>query len=82
MDWSDAGASDIIEGALWVHKAADPLLDVEAAKKRYEKLRREVWLEMNEELTALEQVRISIISSLALNNTKTQDLDILILRMH
>ena len=22
-DWFDVGASDIIEGALWVHKAAD-----------------------------------------------------------
>ena len=40
MDWFDAGAFDIIEGALWVHEASDPLLDVEAAKKQYEKLRR------------------------------------------
>lgn len=58
MDWFDAGANDIIEGAIWVHKASDPLLDVVATKKQYEKLRRDVWLEMNEELTALEQVRI------------------------
>lgn len=58
MDWFDAGASNIIEGALWIHKAADPLLDVEEARKQYAKLRRDVWLEMNEELTALEQVRI------------------------
>ena len=57
MDWFDAGANDIIEGAIWVHKAADPLLDVVATKKQYEKLRRDVWLEMNEELTALEQVK-------------------------
>ena len=58
MDWFDAGANDIIEGAIWVHKATDPLLDVVATKREYEKLRRDVWLEMNEELTALEQVRI------------------------
>ena len=58
MDWFDAGATNIIEGAMWVHKAADPLLDLEKVRAQYEKLRRDVWLEMNEELTALEQVRI------------------------
>ena len=57
-NWYDSGAQNILEGALWVHKAADPLLDVEAIKARYEKLKRDVWLELNEELTALEQVRI------------------------
>lgn len=74
MDWFDAGASDIIDGALWVHKAADPLLDVEATKKQYDKLRRDVWLEMNEELTALEQVRILnhiFFSSEQYNNTRS-----------
>ena len=74
MDWFDAGASDIIEGALWVHKAADPLLDLEATRKKYDKLKRDVWLEMNEELTALEQVRILnhiFFSSEQYNNTRS-----------
>ena len=74
MDWFDAGAKDIIEGALWVHKAADPMLDIEATKGEYEKLRRDVWLEMNEELTALEQVRILnhiFFSSEQYNNTRS-----------
>lgn len=56
--WHDSGAQNILEGALLIHKAADPLLDVEAIKAKYEKLKRDVWLELNEELTALEQVRI------------------------
>jgi regulator of sirC expression with transglutaminase-like and TPR domain len=56
--WQDSGSQNIFEGALWVHKAANPLLDVEAIKAKYEKFKRDVWLELNNELTALEQVRI------------------------
>lgn len=57
-NWFDAGAESALEGALWVHKAAEPLLDMDALRQGYEKLKRNVWLELNEELTALEQVRI------------------------
>jgi hypothetical protein len=57
-DWFDAGAERVLEGALWVHKAADPLLDMDALRAKYEVLKRNVWLELNEEFTALEQVRI------------------------
>ena len=57
-DWFDSGAESALEGAMWVHKAADPLLDMEALRADYDKLKRNVWLELNEELTALEQVRI------------------------
>lgn len=56
--WFEDGAQNILEGAIWVHKAADPLLNIESVKEQYEKLKREVWLELNDELTALEQVRI------------------------
>ena len=47
-----------MEGALWVHKAADPLLNMDGVREAYAKLKRDVWLELNEEFTALEQVRI------------------------
>lgn len=57
-DWFDSGADRVFEGALWVHKAADPLLDMQALREAYEVLKRNVWLELNEEFTALEQVRI------------------------
>ena len=57
-DWFDSGAESAVEGALWVHKAADPLLDMDALRQSYARLKREVWLELNEEFTALEQVRI------------------------
>ena len=57
-DWFDSGAERVFEGALWVHKAANPLLDMEALRQDYDKLKRNVWLELNEEFTALEQVRI------------------------
>ena len=57
-DWFDSGAERVFEGALWVHKAANPLLDMAALREDYEKLKRNVWLELNEEFTALEQVRI------------------------
>ena len=57
-DWFDSGAESAIEGALWVHKAADPLLNMDEVREAYAKLKRDVWLELNEEFTALEQVRI------------------------
>ena len=57
-DWFDSGAESALEGALWVHKAADPLLDMDQLREDYNTLKRNVWLELNEELTALEQVRI------------------------
>jgi len=57
-NWFEAGAQNILEGAVWVHKAANPIIDIEDVKAKYEKLKRDVWLELNEELTALEQVRI------------------------
>jgi iron-sulfur cluster assembly accessory protein len=57
-DWFDQGAQSVVEGAVWIHKAANPLIDIEVVKAQYEKLKRDIWLELNEELTALEQVRI------------------------
>ena len=73
-DWFKQGAQNIIEGALWIHKAADPLIDIEVVKSQYEKLKRDVWLELNEELTALEQVRILnhvLFSAEAFTNAKS-----------
>ena len=35
-DWFDPGAESALEGAMWVHKAVDPLLDMDALRKDYE----------------------------------------------
>ena len=33
-DWFDSGAERVFEGALWVHKAANPLLDMDALRAK------------------------------------------------
>ena len=49
QDWFKEGAQNIIEGALWIHKASDPLIDIDVVKAQYEKLKGDVWLELNED---------------------------------
>jgi hypothetical protein len=57
-DWMDLGGTDLWKGVQLVHSALDPTWNVAESMERFEALKKEVWLEMNEEQTALEQVRI------------------------
>jgi regulator of sirC expression with transglutaminase-like and TPR domain len=56
--WSLAGHHDLMVGALLASKFQYPDLSTAATLQEMEKLRRNIWLELNHYLTPLEQVRI------------------------
>lgn len=56
--WSLAGHHDLLVGALLVSKFQYPDLSTGATLLEVEKIRRNIWLELNNYLTPLEQVRI------------------------
>jgi regulator of sirC expression with transglutaminase-like and TPR domain len=55
---SENTQQSLFEGALWVHKGFDAGFDTGAVRESFAKMRRDAWLELNEELTALEQIRV------------------------
>lgn len=56
--WSRDGGSDLFDGALIVAHYQYPDLDETEVKANLMKVRQDVWLELNEELTALEKVKV------------------------
>jgi regulator of sirC expression with transglutaminase-like and TPR domain len=56
--WMACGGDDLWGGIQLVQRAVDPAWQVAESNYAFESLKKEVWLELNEELTALEQVRI------------------------
>jgi regulator of sirC expression with transglutaminase-like and TPR domain len=56
--WKESGAKDIFEGAYLVAKYQYPELKFESVQKRFEKIKRDAWLEINNHLTALEKTKI------------------------
>lgn len=56
--WSQTGCVDLIKGCLLVARYQYADLNEEAVLKQIEQLKRDVWLEMNPNLTALEQIKV------------------------
>jgi regulator of sirC expression with transglutaminase-like and TPR domain len=56
--WNKAPEPDLLAGALLIARYSFPQLDVATFMTHFEKLRRDVWLEMNNYLTPLEQVNV------------------------
>lgn len=56
--WSEAGADDLLEGALIVSRYRYPELDEHRVKSKLAALRQDIWLELNDNLTAFEKVRV------------------------
>ena len=56
--WSREGGSDLFEGALMVARYQYPDLDETDVRDKLSKLRQDIWLELNDELTALEKVKV------------------------
>ena len=54
----DEGGMDLWKGVELVHSAVDSSWNVAQSNGLFEALKKEIWLELNEEQTALEQVRI------------------------
>jgi len=56
--WVEMGAHDLLEGAFFLSLYQFPEIDYKAADKAIEKIRKDIWVELNENLTALEKVKI------------------------
>lgn len=56
--WLRTGADDVLEGSFYVAKLQYPDLQYESVLNAIEEIKNDVWLEINNNLTALEKVRI------------------------
>jgi hypothetical protein len=56
--WAQEGTVDLLTGAILVTRYQYPDLDEEKIKIKLDQITKDVWIELNEHLTALEKVRI------------------------
>lgn len=56
--WASTGGTDLLSGTLLVSRYQYPDLDEEYVRRQIELIRRDVWLELNANLTAYEKVRV------------------------
>lgn len=56
--WRMTGASNLLYGAYLVAKFQYPDLEFEPLNEKIEKIKRDIWLELNNDLTALEKVKV------------------------
>jgi len=57
-DWSSPENQNLLEGALLIAQYQYPDIDIIKIKKHIDQIKKDVWLELNENLTALEKVKI------------------------
>lgn len=57
-EWIEKGANDLLEGCLIINRYQYPDLDEARVRKRLYQMKHDIWLELNENLTAFEQIRI------------------------
>lgn len=58
MLWVETGSNDLLAGTLLISRYQYPDLDTEYVRKQIDLIRRDVWLEINQNLTAYEKVKI------------------------
>lgn len=58
MEWSRSGHPDLLRGAILVARYQYPELNVPALLTQFDQIRRNVWLELNNYLSPLEQVNV------------------------
>jgi regulator of sirC expression with transglutaminase-like and TPR domain len=56
--WKNSEDKDLLEGALIINKYQYPSYDEDEIKRSVSKIRQDIWLELNDNLTAFEQVRV------------------------
>lgn len=57
-EWKSEGANDLLRGAWWVARYQFPELKFDTLVSELDTIRRDIWLEINNNLTALEKVKI------------------------
>jgi regulator of sirC expression with transglutaminase-like and TPR domain len=70
LDWSQSKHPEILKGAIIVAKYQFPDLNVSELLSQFDKIRRNIWLELNNYLTPLEQV--NVFNSILYNYYKLQ----------
>ena len=58
LDWVKFGSSDLLKGYILVSKTRFPGMDDENLSKRIEQMKMDIWIELNENLTALENIKV------------------------
>lgn len=58
LEWVFGDGHDPVEASLIVHEAVQPKVDAEQVRADFERLRRSVWLELNEDLTGFERLQV------------------------
>ena len=56
--WNKTGGEDILEGAFYVARFQFPEISMDKINDQIESIRKDVWIEINSNLTALEKVKI------------------------
>ncbi|MCB9164776.1 MAG: hypothetical protein H6592_10175 [Flavobacteriales bacterium] len=56
--WREGGGDDLLEGALIISRYRYPDMDEQKVKARLAAIRQDIWLELNDSLTAFEKVRV------------------------
>ena len=69
-DWSQARKPELLRGAILVAKFQFPEMNVPSILTQFDQIRRNIWLELNNYLTPLEQV--NILNSILFNYYKLQ----------
>ena len=57
-DWINSDDHHLAEALILLDRYIDPTRSVEALKKTLQRVRQDIWLELNDDMTALEQVRV------------------------
>ncbi len=57
-NWVDSADKDLLEGAIIVARYQYPHLNEEAVRQQIQYIRRDIWLELNDNQTAFEQIKI------------------------
>jgi regulator of sirC expression with transglutaminase-like and TPR domain len=57
-EWAKPENQDLLEGALLIARYQYPDLDEEKVRRHVEQIKQDIWLELNNNLTALEKVRV------------------------
>lgn len=58
MNWAKSSEHNLLDGAMILAQYQFPDLDIELYWKEIEKIKKDIWLEINDQLTALEKVKI------------------------
>jgi len=56
--WLNTGSSDLLKGFILVSRTDNPLLEEDSITREVEQLRMDAWLELNDDLTALEKIKV------------------------